>query len=412
MSPLHRCPAAALLISRHIHLHSANQPTYRTFASTVHDHTAVRRQQRPRSANTVDRRPHRPFRDDERIQDDEQANRSTSFAPSSRPFSRRPPSHRSDRSARHSSLSKLSTATDSWSVHRQPVGEFVYGFHSVVAALHANKREVHRVYVQTEKDAADDSTAASSSSALHREREKQQLHAAIQRYSSQLTVDYISRQQLNLLSHDRPHNGVVIDASPLQPPLSDTLPTATPLPAANDVAAAPVPPLWLLLDEVQDPQNLGAILRSAAFFGATGAVLCKKNCAPLSPVASKASSGCLETVDVRWCKSTVRLIDEAKKDGWRVVGLSAEEVNETKRVRDCRQFEVNGPTLLVVGNEGRGLRTMVRQSCDELLSIRGGGTDEAVEVAGLALLDSLNVSTAVAIALYQCSSKRPSAVSV
>jgi len=89
-------------------------------------------------------------------------------------------------------------------------------------------------------------------------------------------------------------------------------------------------------------------------------------------------------------------------------------VNETKRVRDCREFEVSGPTVLVVGNEGRGLRTMVRQSCDELLSIRGGsgGLSGGSVVADQALLDSLNVSTAVAITLYQCSSKRVSAVDV
>ena len=400
--PLARCLTASLITRRT----SVSCISHRSLSSeAVRDRTEVRRQRRSPRNNVSSYAP-RPSMRDERIESDEPSFENATSAPSTRGFNRRP--HRGAHSARPTSFNNPSASRSNWNIHRQPVGEFVYGFHPVVAALHANKREVHAVYLQGERDTADDSNAASSSSALHREHEKQELHAAIQRYSPRLIVEYLSRQQLNLLSDDRPHNGVVIDAAPLQPPLSDTLPA----PVDAESAATSASPLWLLLDEVQDPQNLGAILRSAAFFNATGVVLCKKNCAPLSPVASKASSGCLETIDVRWCKSTMRLIDEAKKAGWRVVGLSAEEMSEAKRVRDCRGFEVSGPTVLVLGNEGRGMRTLVRKSCDELLSIRGSGSgvNAASEVVGPVLLDSLNVSTAVAIALYQCSHKRSSAV--
>ena len=287
----------------------------------------------------------------------------------------------------------------------------MYGFHPVMAALQARKRQLHIVYLQADRDSLDNAaTSPSDASALHREREKEQLHAAIHRYSDGLPVEYITRQQLNLLTDNRPHNGVVVDADPLQLPLADALPAPEPTfpAAASELSAAAASPLWLLLDEVQDPHNLGAVVRSAAFFGATGVVVCQKNCAPLSPVASKASSGCVETLRMQWCKSSVRLIEAAKAQGWRVVGLSAEEAGGRRRVRDCRDFHPSGATLLVVGNEGRGLRTLVKQSCDELLSIRGGsggGTSENDE-ANDSLLDSLNVSTAVAVALYQCSSKR------
>ena len=402
MSALRRCLAAVRVNIR--------PRACRWFALTVDEHAVEPRHRRARDKTAHSVQP--PFLRDDRIEDDVPNLRSSTPKPAVTAWSRPPYKRSSRRSAGATLVVDRGTFQSSRSTQRQPTGEFVYGFHPVVAALQANKRQVHRVFLQADKDTAAESTAATSSSTLHRESEKQQLHAAIQRYIPQLSVEYIDRQQLNLLSEDRPHNGVVIDASPLQPPLSDTLPTAASMhvPAGGESAAAALSPLWLLLDEVQDPQNLGAIVRSAAFFGAAGVVLCKKNCAPLSPVASKASSGCLETLDVRWCKSTMRLLDDAKQAGWRLVGLSAEEVSEAKRVRDCRQFAVSGPTVLVVGNEGRGLRTLVRQSCDELLSIRGsdGVAGAAGEVAESALLDSLNVSTAVAIALYQCSNKRPS----
>ena len=417
ISPLRRCLVAVVTDSRAL-VCRVVRVNCRSFASDVRKHSSFKRPRNVRHAASVARNQHSLDREEhianDHNDDDVHNEPFTSRQPSASPSrtSGRYEPHRSGRPHRPSSFSRPPRSTDSWTVHREPIGEFVYGFHPVLAALHANKRQVHKVYLQADKGSADDFTTSSSSSALHREREKQQVYEAIQRYSPPLNVDYISRQQLNLLSDNRPHNGVVIDASPLQPPLSDTLPTPPP-PTTSHSAATTAPPLWLLLDEVQDPQNLGAIVRSAAFFHAIGLILCKKNCAPLSPVASKASSGCLETVDVRWCRSTMRLLDEAKRAGWRVVGLSAEEVGGGQgRVRDCREFGLGGPTVLVVGNEGRGLRTLVRQSCDELLSIHGGAADGAGMVAGLPLLDSLNVSTAVAIALYQISSKRPTAANV
>ena len=203
---------------------------------------------------------------------------------------------------------------------------------------------------------------------------------------------------MNALADNRPHNGVVIDAEPLQPDWLDHLPA--PAPSAR-------PPLWLLLDSVADPANLGAVLRCAAFFCVDGVVLCAKNSAPLSPVASKASAGALESVALYRTRSAVRFLQRSRAEGWRTVGLSAEAA-----ASDCRAFACDSATVLVVGNEGVGLRPLVRQQCAELVAIRSAAAAvsdtapvdrHANARAPEPLLDSLNVSAALAIALFQCS---------
>ena len=246
-------------------------------------------------------------------------------------------------------------------------------------------------------------------------------------------VVWLSLQQLNLLSGNRPHNGVVLDAEPLHPPAIEQLP---PPPPASPSAP---PPVWLLLDEVQDVANVGSILRAAAFFGVEGLVLCRKNTAPLSPVASKASSGAMETLPLHTTASSIRFLQRTRaqvgEDGgqWSIVGLSAAEgrveagqleedgaaagASSARRPAgqrearagaaarmtvDCRAFRAERPTLLVVGNEGRGLRPLVLHECERLLHIHHSAHNTSN------LLDSLNVATALAIALYQCSTQRPS----
>ena len=221
------------------------------------------------------------------------------------------------------------------------------------------------------------------------------LEAALHRLTPAPPLLWLTLQQMNQLSANRPHNGIILDVEPLQTPLLDHLPP--PPPASPSFAAAP---LWLLLDEVQDVANVGSILRAAEFFGVQGLVLCRKNSAPLSPVASKASSGAMESLSLHSTSSTIRFLQrtraEVGEDGaqWDIVGLSA--ADSRGEAVDCRLFRVERPTLLVVGNEGRGLRQLVLNECHRLLHIHPAPHTTP-------LLDSLNVGTALAIALYQCS---------
>ena len=155
----------------------------------------------------------------------------------------------------------------------------------------------------------------------------------------------------------RPHNGVVLDASPLTPTPADSLP------AWDGVGA---PPLWLALDEVVDPQNFGAVLRSAHFLGIDGVVVCAKNSAPLSPAVSKASSGAMETETVYSAGAMHRFLARCADEGWDVLGAAAES-----DAVDVTDVAVERPTVLVMGNEGRGLRTNVRRACSKMVKVEG-----------------------------------------
>ncbi|KAG0486784.1 hypothetical protein HPP92_008879 [Vanilla planifolia] len=171
-------------------------------------------------------------------------------------------------------------------------------------------------------------------------------------------------------------------------------------------------PLWVALDEVTDPQNLGAIIRSAYFFGAEGIVLCSKNSAPLSGVVSKASAGSLELIELRSCKNMMKFLTSSMDNGWRVLGGSI-----SQKAVPLYEVEAGIPTILVLGSEGHGLRPLVERSCTQLIRIPGnmsmdrviGGTetelegiqnDFGIELQHFVPMESLNVSVAAGVLLY------------
>ena len=139
--------------------------------------------------------------------------------------------------------------------------------------------------------------------------------------------------------------------------------------------------LLLVLDEVQDPHNLGAVLRVAEAIGA-GVVVPERGSAPLSETVARSSAGAVERVPVVRVKNLRRFLDHLKNQGFRVIGLDAGG-------RDFLELDLTGDLALVLGAEGKGIRRLVREGCDELgrLPMRG-------RVA------SLNVSTAASAAGY------------
>jgi 23S rRNA (guanosine2251-2'-O)-methyltransferase len=148
--------------------------------------------------------------------------------------------------------------------------------------------------------------------------------------------------------------------------------------------SAPSPGLLIVLDGIEDPHNLGAILRSAEVSGAGGVLLPKRRSAGLSPTVMKASAGAASHVKVARITNTAQLIDLLKKRGYWIIGLAAES---GRRVWEA-DFSV--PTALVLGNEGEGLHRLVREKCDFLFSIPVKGS-----------VRSHNVSVAAGIALYE-----------
>jgi 23S rRNA (guanosine2251-2'-O)-methyltransferase len=149
------------------------------------------------------------------------------------------------------------------------------------------------------------------------------------------------------------------------------------------------PPLFLLLDQIQDPHNLGACIRSADAFGADAVVLPKHGSAPLSAVALKAASGATETTPVCTVNNLVQCIETLQAAGIWALGAEMET--------DATLFNtsLHGPIAWVLGNEGKGLRRLTRERCDALVAIPMVGS-----------VESLNVSVATAVCLYATQAAR------
>jgi 23S rRNA (guanosine2251-2'-O)-methyltransferase len=183
-------------------------------------------------------------------------------------------------------------------------------------------------------------------------------------------VERRERAELDRLTRGVRHQGAVAIAPPL---------AIRPLDAV-DLGAAVV----VALDEVQDPQNFGAVIRSSVAMGATAVVWPEHRSAPLSPAMFRASAGAVEHATLCRVSSLPPALDELHARGVAVVGLDAAAEAQIDRVDLVR------PVALVVGAEDRGLRKTVRRACDELARLPMPGP-----------IGSLNASVAVAIALYE-----------
>lgn len=186
------------------------------------------------------------------------------------------------------------------------------------------------------------------------------------------TVEYASAADLaRLVAHDAPHQGLVLDCAPLEELSLDDLPEADP--------RRPI----VVLDQVTDPHNLGAILRSAAAFDAAAIITQDRHAPPESGTVAKAASGALEIVPwVRVVNLSRALEDLAEAGYWRI-GLDGAAPALFGAVIPV------GPVALVLGAEGEGLRQNVAGHCDVLARL---------PIA--AAMESLNVSNAAAVALY------------
>ena len=142
--------------------------------------------------------------------------------------------------------------------------------------------------------------------------------------------------------------------------------------------------LIVVLDRVSDPQNIGAIIRSASVLGAMAVIIQDRNAPQITGVIAKAASGGIEHVPLVRVTNLSRAMETLKKDGFWCIGLDSEAEG------DLQQVKRPSHAVLVLGAEGAGLRRLVREKCDELIRIEGSGG-----------LTSLNVSNAAAVALYE-----------
>ena len=181
-----------------------------------------------------------------------------------------------------------------------------------------------------------------------------------------------------LVGRDAAHQGIAIKAAPLEWPDLETL-------ADKDGGG-----LILVLDQITDPHNVGAMVRLCSAFGVRALVMQTRKAPPLSGALAKVAVGCLETVPVCLETNIANTLQNLQRIGWMVTGLAGETDMEIKEA-----VAGGGKHVIVMGAEGPGLRERVRKTCDQLAKIPM--MSEAV--AGQA--ESLNVATAAAIALYE-----------
>ena len=243
--------------------------------------------------------------------------------------------------------------------------EILYGLHPVEEALKAGRRRFDHVLVA-------------------RERQDDRLERVISLCrDAKVAVRQESREQLTVVAGPPAHQGVVALVRAQEVLSIEDLFT----PLAPNTSR-----LLLALDGVEDPQNLGALLRVADGAGVDGVVLTERRSAPLSPVAVKASAGAAEHLRIARVVNLVRSLEELKRRNLWVIGL------DERGSCDYDQFDLTGDCVLVLGREGAGLHDLVRRTCDHLLRIPMAGG-----------VSSLNVSTAGAVVLYEAFRQRRNA---
>lgn len=249
-------------------------------------------------------------------------------------------------------------------VGRGPSAFWLWGRHAVLAAIANPRRRLERLVALDEHLPILEKAAAAAPSAVPR-------------------VERLDRRALaTLLPQDSVHQGLAALVRPLPATGLDDLPG---LSRGNSHAEL----LLVVLDQVTDPRNVGAVLRSAQAFGAAAVVVQDRHAPEESGTLAKTASGALEAIPMIRVTNLARTLRELQDQGVSCVGLAGDAE------LSLDQHRVAGRLALVLGAEGDGLRRLVRETCDVLIRI---------PIAAGA--DSLNLSAAAAIALYACACRR------
>jgi len=241
--------------------------------------------------------------------------------------------------------------------------EILYGLHPVEEALRSGNRRFDHVCVA-------------------RDRHDQRLQRVIDACrENSIRLRFEPKEELTRLAHTAAHQGVVAIVRTREFLDLEDLLTG---PDSN-----PAPRLLLALDGIEDPQNLGALLRTADASGVDGVLITERRTAPLSPVAVKASAGAAEHVRIARVVNLVRALEQLKENNIWCVGL------DERGTTSYDQYDFTSNTVIVLGREGDGLHDLVRRTCDHLLRIPMAGA-----------VSSLNVSAAGAVVMFEAARQR------
>ena len=246
-----------------------------------------------------------------------------------------------------------------------PSSAYLYGIHAVTQAL-LNPKRLHQRLLCTQKGY---------------ESLQETWAEALEDGIKLPEITYVEKEDLErLLPRDAVHQDVLLDCQPLE---NEFL--------VDILAKAPENAKVIVLDQVTDPHNVGAILRSAAAFGATAVIMQKLHAPDITGTLAKAASGAVDIVPIVREVNLSRALEQLKEAGFFCLGL-AEEGKQT-----LASMNMTGKTALVLGAEGSGLRRLVAENCDELVKLP---TQEPIA--------SLNVSNAAAVALYELTRSKTS----
>lgn len=193
-------------------------------------------------------------------------------------------------------------------------------------------------------------------------------------------VQFLERSKLDSMAKGIRHQGVLAQVSPVEyVELEDIL---------SKAREKQEDPFIILLDELEDPHNLGAILRSADAAGAHGVLIPKRRSCPLSATVAKTSAGAVEHVPVARIGNIVQTIKALKEEGLWVAGADMDGKN-------YYEADLTGPLLLIVGSEGQGIGRLVKEQCDFI-----------VRIPMLGAINSLNASVAGSVLMFEVTKQR------
>ena len=232
------------------------------------------------------------------------------------------------------------------------------GRHPILSALNNKNRKLH--YLITSK-------------AHYLTWEKE-----ISKLKLKLDIAIKSKEEMDKINNYKPHQNVILITEPLQRLSMDEF-------LSNEKLNNKVPIRLILLDEVTDPQNVGAIIRSALAFNMNGLALSQRNSPQETSALSKASSGAIEKLQIIELSNMSREIKKLQKLNFSIYGLASEGKKDVYELEN-----VTGPVALILGSEGRGLRRLTKENVDCLIKI-------PINLE----CDSLNVSNAASVGMFQ-----------
>ena len=196
---------------------------------------------------------------------------------------------------------------------------------------------------------------------------------------SQIVIESVSRDRLDKIAENKHHQGVIAYSAPVEySTLEEILQVAE---YRNE------PPFILLLDELEDPHNFGAILRTADAVGVHGVLIPKRRSVSLNSTVAKTSAGAIEYVKVVQINNVAQTLEQLKELRFIVIGSDVDGIDLFDEIN---HIDFSDPIILIIGNEGKGMRRLTKEKCDFLVRIPMVGK-----------INSLNASVAAAILMYE-----------